>query len=123
MPIVQGEVYRYLPTENRGPTLENEFRHRALIVSGDEYNQGNHIVIILFTTKKNHLPQRPSWVRFPADEQFGLDEDCIAQGESLTRAPPRYLGERLGRISDEKLGEVVEAIGYVMNASCFLSFE
>lgn len=120
MPFLQGEVYRYLPTENLGAKREGEYRHRALIVSGDEYNRGNHLLTILFTTKKNDLPPRPSWVSFEPSAEFGLDERCSAQGESLTRCPPRYLGERLGKISHEKLSEVIAAIGYVMNASCFI---
>ena len=120
MPFSQSEVYRYLPTENLGPEQEGEYKYRVLIVSSDEYNRGNHILTIMFTTKKNDLPQMPSWVPFSPNSEFGLDEQCIAQGEMLTRTPPRYLGERCGRISDVKLGEVIEAIGYVMDASCFI---
>jgi mRNA-degrading endonuclease toxin of MazEF toxin-antitoxin module len=119
MPYHQGEVYRYLPTENLGSEREAEYRHRALVVSHEMYNRGGHIWTILFTTKKNESPQLPSWVRFAANAEAGLAETCIAQGESLTRSPERYLGDRLGRIPDEKMGEVVAAIGHVMDASCF----
>ena len=114
MPHLQGEVYRYLPNEKRGPTLDAEYGHRALIVSSNEYNQSNHLLIILFTSQKQEQKQLPSWVSFPPSAEFGLTKNCVAQGESLTRCPPRYLGERLGRINDDKLGEVIEAIGYAM---------
>ena len=119
MPFHQGEVCHYLPTKNLGSERVGEYGHRALVVSHEKYNRGSHIWTILFTTKKNDLPQLPSWVRFDASAEFGLIAACIAQGESLTRSPKRYLGDRLGRISDEKMGEVVAAIGHVMDASCF----
>jgi mRNA-degrading endonuclease toxin of MazEF toxin-antitoxin module len=119
MAFLQGEVYRYLPTDDLGPAREGEHGHRALIVFDEMFNRGGHIWTILLTTKKNDFPPLGSWVRFDASAEFGLTQTCIAQGESLTRSPVRYLGDRLGRISDQKMSEIVEAIGHVMVASCF----
>ena len=57
MPFLQGEVYRYLPTETLDPTQEGEYWHRVLIVSSEEYNGGNHVLTIIFTT--NHQVRNP----------------------------------------------------------------
>lgn len=119
MPYLQGEVYRYLPTINVGPESEGEFGHRVLIVSSSDYNGGHSVWTVLFTTKKTGKTPRPSWVSFNANNEHGLTENCIAQCETLTKTPHRYLAERMGRIDRNQLEEVIAAIGSVMNASCF----
>lgn len=123
MPFHQGEVYEYEPTDNLGADREGEYHHRALIVSAEEFNRGTsnnaRMWTILFTTKKNDLPLRPTWVRFETNPEFGLSQPCIIQAENMTRSPERYLGKRLGRISDEKMEEIVAAVGCVMGASCY----
>lgn len=118
MSYLQGEVYEYFPTDNLGPG-DRSYNHRALIVSNEPFNRGGHVWAVLFTTKKNHMKPWESWVQFEPEEKFGLTEPCVIQGENVVRTPDKYLGNRLGRISDEKMEETVAAIGVVLDASCF----
>ena len=123
MPFLQGEVYRLRPTDNLGKEREGEFGHRVLVVSAEKFNRGGRVTTVMFTTKRIHLIGEGNIVPFDKPEEvrpeFGLSERCVIPAETLTITPERYLGERLGRISDGKMDEVVEAIGHVLDASCF----
>jgi mRNA-degrading endonuclease toxin of MazEF toxin-antitoxin module len=123
MQFLQGEIYRYRPNENLGKEREGEYNHRVLIVSDEKFNRGGHVLTAFFTTKKLHLIGQKNIVAFVEPDEisaaFGLSEPCVLQADSLVRTPERYLDERLGRISDKKLEEVIAAVGSVMDASCF----
>jgi mRNA-degrading endonuclease toxin of MazEF toxin-antitoxin module len=116
MTLRPGDIY--LCHDERG-------EHRVLIVSAEKFNRGSHAHTVLFTTKKLHLKVEPNYVFFAAGEP-GIEQDCVMQAESLERTPCRYLDFQrglLGRVPDEKMGEVIAAIGYVLGAACYLTDE
>ena len=99
--------------------------HRVLIVSVEKFNRGSHVHTVIFTTKKLHLRSQPNYVFFAAGEP-GIDQDCVMQAESLERTPVRYLDFQqglLGQASDDKLGDVIAAVGHIIGAACYLTEE
>ena len=82
------------------------------------------MLAVRFTTSRYHRRATlPNAVPFAAGE-FGLSRDCVAQCESAgpVRSDPVRVDELdarpIGRLSDERLREVVRAVGYVMAADC-----
>ena len=116
MSLEQGDLY--FCHDERGT-------HRILIVSVEKLNRGSHAHTVLFTTKKLQLRGEPNYVFFAAGEP-GIDQDCVMQAESLERTPVRYLDIQhgiLGRATDDKMEEVIAAIGYLLGAACYLTGE
>lgn len=116
MMFYQGDIYYCF---DRGKSTN----HRVLIVSREELNRGNYVVTVAFTSKRlKDRKELPNCVFFPAGSQTGLDEDCVMQGESITMTPWTELDVHsglLGRVEEDKMEEVIAAIGDVMAASCF----
>ncbi len=114
MPPRAGEIYWW----DAGDELD---RRPAAVVSPQELNRGNNVVIVPFTSRKFSVRSTlPNCVSFRAGT-FGLDKDCVAQAENITVAGTTELDlERgpLGVVDGEAMRNLVRAIGYVISAEC-----
>ncbi len=94
-------------------------KHRVLVVSRADLNDGDYVVTVMFTTKRlSERRQHPNCVYFPAGSQEGLDADCVAQCESISQMPIEYLDLEagcLGHVDDEKMAEINQAINWVID--------
>jgi mRNA-degrading endonuclease toxin of MazEF toxin-antitoxin module len=95
--------------------------HRVVVVSRDELNGGDYVVVVPFTTKR--LARRKSLrncVFFPRGT-LGLSADCVAQTEAITAAPKENLDldtGPLGTLNAEQMRDIIRATGYVLGAIC-----
>ena len=93
----------------------------VIVVSRQELNRGEYIVAVPVTSTR--LEQRwtlPNCVTFKAGE-FGFRVNCVVQVESITLFEKTELdlyNGPLERLDDERMREVVRAIGYVISADC-----
>lgn len=101
--------------------LQDAGRRPVLIVSREQLNRGNYVVIVAFTTGR--LDQRKTQancVAFRAGE-FGLSADCVAQCETVASVPVDLLELStgpLGRLDIATLRSVIKAIGFVIESDC-----
>lgn len=93
----------------------------VLIVSREELNRGKYVVAVPFTSQQFETRARlPSCVSFRVGE-CGLDKDCVAQAEAISVVEKTDLDLETGVIAtvdDEKMQDVIKAIGYVLAADC-----
>lgn len=60
----------------------------------------------------------PNCVPFAAGE-YGFTKECVAQSETVQMIEKQYIDPHpIGVLTDEKLREVIRAVGYVMDADC-----
>ena len=95
--------------------------HRIVVVSREELNRGNCVVAIPFTSSDFARRQGlPSCVPFLVGE-FGCTKDCVARADNITFIDKsRIQVDRgvIGVIDDEKMREIIQAIGYVISSEC-----
>jgi mRNA-degrading endonuclease toxin of MazEF toxin-antitoxin module len=108
----QGEIY-VADIHSAGP-------RPVIIVSRDELNYGTMVVVVPVTTAK--LASRvdlANCVPFAAGD-FGLTKDCVAQTESISviSTADFITPKPIGILDDEKMREVIRAIGYSIAAEC-----
>jgi len=96
--------------------------HRVVVVSRDELNQGDYVVVAPFTSKKfAERKDLPGCVPFYQGEQDGLVEDCVARADfivTIEKIEIDHATGRLGVVDDERMRDIVRAIGYAMEANC-----
>jgi mRNA-degrading endonuclease toxin of MazEF toxin-antitoxin module len=93
--------------------------HPVIVVSREELNRGDRVVVVLCTSQKLAIRSTlPHCVPFQAG-QFGFSKDCVAQCENI------FLVEKdspeaspIGVLSDVALRDVIKAIGHVMDSDC-----
>lgn len=113
MPLKPGEIYL--------AALENDGRRRIIVVSQEEQNRGNYVVVVPITsTRFEERKDLPNCVPFQAGD-FGLTKDCVAQAEQISVLPKEVLlleDGIIGKLDDEKMREIIRAIGHVIAADC-----
>jgi mRNA-degrading endonuclease toxin of MazEF toxin-antitoxin module len=111
--IQAGDIYYARPEE-----IDD---HKVIVVSREQLNRGNAVVAVLVTSTRFEVRSKlPNNVVFRSGE-FGFTKDCVAQGESVSRIPINVLAIEHGpvvRLDDEKMREVIRAIGYAIDAEC-----
>lgn len=96
-------------------------RRPVVVVSREELNRGRWVVVVAFTTAR--FAQRsvlPNCVPFRAGE-FGLAKDCVAQAETVGPIDVARLDVSdgpVGVLDDERMRDVIRAIGHVLGADC-----
>jgi len=94
-------------------------RHPVIVVSREFLNRGDYVVVVRCTSA--NFPRRsqlPNCVPFLAGE-FGFTRNTVAQGETIAPVNKQLLDPApIGILTDEKLREVIRAVGYVMDADC-----
>lgn len=69
---------------------------------------GRHLNHILMAPLTSTIRDIPTEVRLGATD--GLDRDCVASLDNLSLVPKASLLTRVGRLSDERMGELCRAL-------------
>jgi len=93
--------------------------HPVLVVSREELNRGDRVVVVLCTSQKFALRSKLAHcVPFQAG-QFGFSKDCVAQCENIFLVDKASLDPNpIGTLSDVAFRDVVKAIGHVIDSDC-----
>ena len=93
--------------------------HPVIIVSREELNRGDRLVVVLCTSQKFAIRSAlPHCVPFRAG-QFGFIKDCVAQCENIFLVYKDTLeATPSGILSDLALRDVIKAIGHVIDSDC-----
>ena len=109
MPVQRGDVF-FAPFGQSKP-------RPVVIVSRDDHNNGDYVVVVPFTTQRLDQRRRlASCVFFKAGD-CGLTQDCVAKTDEITFIPIRELDwrrKRAGRVVGSKMKEIVRAIRYMI---------
>ena len=93
----------------------------VLIVSRESMNRGGYVVAVPLTS--THFDRRsrlPNCVPFRSGE-FGLSRDCVAQCEAILtveRSQIETAGGAIGVVDDQRMRDIVRAIGHVIDSEC-----
>ena len=82
----------------------------VLVVQNDIGNKFSPTVIIAAITSQINKAKMPTHIEISAND-FGLARDSVILLEQIRTIDKRRLKEKLGRLSDELLEEVDEALG------------
>lgn len=93
--------------------------HPVIVVSREELNRGDRLVVVLCTSQKFTVRSAlPHCVPFQAG-QFGFTKDCVAQCENIFLVAKDSLeANPIGVLSDVALRDVIKAIGHVIDSDC-----
>ncbi|MEK7270345.1 MAG: type II toxin-antitoxin system PemK/MazF family toxin [Planctomycetota bacterium] len=101
--------------------LDTEDRRPVLVVSKESLNRGGFVVVLPFTSARFAERSRyATSVPFSTNE-CGLPKDCVAQAEGITVAAVSSLDLAtgpIGEVPEEKMREIVRAVGVMMDAQC-----
>ena len=111
MPLLPGEVY-WAFVDKRRPVV---------VVSREELNRGDYVVVVPVTTAQLAARRSlPNCVVIEASP--GRLKECVAQAEMLSTLLRSDLVDieqgAILTLGDEKIRELVRAVGYVMRADC-----
>ena len=82
----------------------------VLVVQNDVGNKFSPTVIVAAITSQINKAKMPTHIEISAND-FGLARDSVILLEQIRTIDKRRLKEKLGRLSDELLEEVDEALG------------
>jgi mRNA-degrading endonuclease toxin of MazEF toxin-antitoxin module len=93
--------------------------HPVIIVSREELNRGDRLVVGLCTSQKLAVQSAlPHCVPFQTG-QFGFTKDCVAQCENIFLVSKDSLeANPVGILSDVGMRDVIKAIGHVIDSHC-----
>src|SRR5262245_58186040 len=94
-------------------------RHPVIVVSREELNRGDRVVVVLCTSQKFATRSTlPHCVPFQA-AQFGFSKDCVAQCENIFLLAKDNLDPSpIGVLDAAALPDVIKAIGHVIDSDC-----
>ncbi len=108
--IRPGEVY-LADFESIGP-------HYIAILAREELNRGRWVMVALISSRKYEVRRKlRNCIAIGAGE-FGLTTDCVVLGESVINLLHEELLEHVGTFDDDRMRDVVRAVGYAMSAEC-----
>ncbi|MGZ3384559.1 MAG: type II toxin-antitoxin system PemK/MazF family toxin [Isosphaeraceae bacterium] len=88
-------------------------RRPSIVVSRGSLNQGNHVVMVLCTTRRFAIRSKlPNCVPFRACE-FVMPSDCVAQCEAiyaLEKGEIDIASGMIGRLDTARLRDVIKAV-------------
>lgn len=91
----------------------------VIVVSQELFNRGHYVTVVPLTTSK--LAERaamPNCVHFERG-QFGLPKECVAQAEQIAVIETsRLWPSSIGRIDANAHRSLIQAIGFVLSATC-----
>ncbi len=107
-----GDVYWY--------RYDEQGKSRPVIVaSREELNRGDVFLLVPLTSQKVEERRTQPWCVFFAAGEFGLQKDSVARADDAYQGLVCNLEGQLGKLSDEKMEEVISSLGYVISAMCF----
>lgn len=93
----------------------------GIVVSREDLNRGNYVVVVLCTSSKFAVrSQLPHCVPFQAG-QFGFTKDCVAQCESILFIEKNRIHTAqgvIGVLDEGAMRDVIKAIGHVIESDC-----
>lgn len=96
-------------------------RRPSIVVSRGSLNQGNHVVMVLCTTRRFAIRSKlPNCVPFQVCE-FVMPSDCVAQCEAiyaLEKGEIDIASGMIGRLDTARLRDVIKAVGDVIDSDC-----
>jgi len=96
-------------------------RRPSIVVSRGSLNQGNHVVMVLCTTRRFAIRSKlPNCVPFRACE-FVMPSDRVAQCEAiyaLEKGVIDIASGMIGRLDTARLRDVIKAVGDVIDSDC-----
>ncbi len=96
-------------------------RHAVVVVSREELNRGDYLVAALITSKNFAVRSRLANCLVLRAGQFGMQKDCVVQGETAGPVEKTLIdlpSGPIGKLDDMTLRDVIRAIGYVLDADC-----
>ena len=107
MTVKRGDIYY----ADLSPVIGSEQggRRPVLVVQNDQGNRFSPTVIVLALTSQLQKARLPTHVTIRAGET-GLSRDSVAMAEQLRTLDKRRLGERIGRLPEEEMLRVDEAL-------------
>lgn len=100
---------------------DTDSRHRAVVVSREELNRGDYVVVVLMTSRRfNERRRLANCVPFRRG-RYGLTKDCVAQADTISLVEKSELDvERgsVGQLDEEAMRSLIRAIGNVISADC-----
>ena len=99
--------------------LDEAAPHPVIVVSREELNRGDHLLVVLCTSQKLAIRSTlPHCVPFKAG-QFGFTKDCVAQCENILLIDKVSLeANPIGILDDVATREVIKAIGNAIDSDC-----
>jgi mRNA-degrading endonuclease toxin of MazEF toxin-antitoxin module len=93
--------------------------HPVIVVSRENLNRGDRVVVVLCTSQKVAIRSTlPHCVLFKAG-QFGFTKDCVAQCENIFMVAKDNLAPKpIGVLTDIVLRDIIKAIGHVIDSDC-----
>ncbi len=82
----------------------------VLVVQNDVGNKFSPTVIIAAITSQINKAKLPTHLEISA-EDYGLSKDSVILLEQIRTIDKKRLRERIGRLDDEQMGKVSEALG------------
>lgn len=113
--IRQGHVYFMEVPEDEG------LDRRVIVVARDDFCRGNAVLAVPVTSTRFQT-QRLAVNAVPFDVgEAGFDRACCAKCENIFLVSVRDLrldAGPVGRVSDEKMRDIIRAVGHVLDADC-----
>ena len=95
--------------------------HLVVVVSKEEFNRGNYLVVVPVTSKKYEIRSKlPNCVPFRAG-QFCFTSDCCAQAENIGlkwKHDVEIEDGPAGTLDESRMRDLIRAIGYMIDAEC-----
>jgi len=89
-------------------------RRPAIIVQGDQAIAKLPTILVIPCTTQQDALRFPGTVLLEPDANNGLRQPSVALVFQLTSLDKRFLGSRIGRLTDEKLTALWEALDQIM---------
>ena len=94
----------------------------VVVVSREDMNRGSDVLIIpTYTSNLSAKRGKPSYVFLPRGTG-GLPEDCVAQAAHIHMVEVSELRDEMGVLDIRYMGEIVRALGWMMQADCRLAY-
>ncbi len=111
--IQPGEIYL--------ADFEQAGQHRVIVVSREELNRGNYVLVVVCTSAHFSVRRNlPNCVPFRAAE-FGFTRDCVAQCENMLALPISQLdlaNGPLATLDAVALRSIIKAISHAIDSDC-----
>lgn len=106
------------PGEVHPAELESIGPHYVVILSREGLNRDRWVMVALISSRELDVRRNlRNCVPIEAGE-FGFTTDCVVLGESVINLLHEGLLEHVGTLDDDRMREVVRAVGYAMGAEC-----
>ena len=111
-PFLRGEIY-ILSSDAAGK------RRPAVVISRDEINGGNQLVMVPFYSAQLDKRRQFSFCVLFTAQETGLDKDCVAKVDQISSIDKTKLDfgrGPIGKLNGKQLQKILQALNYVVGA-------